>query len=408
MAPAKRTPAKTKKDTRKICTMCTKKYEPAHKAMKTCSEECKRVRQNKGKKGTRKKREPKPLQMSNAFIRLLLRHAKEAGTVQIVQGITPEQLDELHEMHKLQMRANPSSVKVFGAYHFSHVYPVKGQTHTGKFVPCNLVIASASLNRSFKNTHLGGGAYIHFSEKNSKWDVQGGMDDKAIMELMIECITRPVWEAFTKVTKLLPSTRQARLDTLGKLLDPMNPEHAAYLKALNTPGISTQDLGMLVEAVTGKEIFQVGGGCYVSPMMMLIVETQRMSAYRPELLQVLKVLEQVDQMASFFTYNSFDISEFDEGLFFDILHGKTITETTMEVLNDFLVESLAALYDEKALKPMYGPAPLDSYTPDQLAEFRAQVEASRQSMEQMRIAKEQARRDEPDFWDYVMEQQLAA
>ncbi|MNY39121.1 hypothetical protein D3C86_1737900 [compost metagenome] len=113
-------------------------------------------------------------------------------------------------------------------------------------------------------------------------------------------------------------------------------------------------------------------------------------------------------MASFFTYNSFDISEFDEGLFFDILHGKTITETTMEVLNDFLVESLAALYDEKALKPMYGPAPLDSYTPDQLAEFRAQVEASRQSMEQMRIAKEQARRDEPDFWDYVMEQQLAA
>ncbi|WP_143496841.1 hypothetical protein [Pseudomonas sp. Irchel s3a18] len=357
------------------------------------------MKRNKGKKGARKKREPKPLQMSNAFIRLLLRHAKEAGTVQIVEGITAEQLDELHEMHKLQVRANPSSAKVFGAYHFSHVYPVKGQKHTGKFVPCNLVIASASLNRSFKNTHLGGGAYIHFSEKNSKWDVQVGMDDKAIMELMIECITRPVWEAFTKVTKLLPSTRQARLDTLGKLLDPTNPEHAAYLKALNTPGISTQDLGMLVEAVTGKEIFQVGGGCYVSPMMMLIVETERMSAYRSELLQVLKVLEQVQQMSSYFAHDSFAITEFDEGLFFDFLHGKTITETTVEVLNDFLVESLTSIYDAAAIRPMFGPAPIDSYSPAQLAEYRAMNVGAVASRENPGAS---------DFWDEVMEQQLAA
>lgn len=391
---------KIKKDTRKICTVCSKKYQPAHRAMKTCSEECKRVRQNKGKKGARKRREPKPLQMSNPFIRLLLRHAKQAGTVQIVEGVTAKQLGELHEMHKFHQRANSTSVAAFGDFQFSHIYPVKGQKHTGKFVPCNLVIASASLNRSFKNTHLGGGAYIHFTEKSSKWDVLGGMVDKDIMELMIECITRPVWEAFTKVTKLLSSTRQAHLDTLGTLLDPSDPEHAEYLKGMNTPGISTQDLKSLVEAVTGKELFQVSTRCYVSPMVVLIMETRRMSAYRPELIPVLSVLEQVEQMSSHFACDSFAITEFDEGLFFDILHGKTVTDTTMEVLNDFLVESLTSIYDAAAVRRVFGPAPIDSYSPAQLAEYHAlKVRAIVPSRESSEVS---------DFWDDVVEFQHAA
>jgi hypothetical protein len=143
-------------------------------------------------------------------------------------------------------------------------------------------------------------------------------------------------------------------------------------------------------------------------MDMLVLEARRMSAYRPELIPVLNVLEQVQQMSRYFTHDDFNITEFDEGLFFDILHGKTVTEATMEVLNDFLVASLTTLYDEKAMKPMFGPAPIDSYTPDQLAEHRAQVEVGRQAEEKRRIAQEQARQNEPDFWDYAMEQQLAA
>lgn len=398
MAPAKRTATNTKKDTRKICTVCKKKYQPQHKAMKTCSEECKLARRNKSvRNGARKKRELKPLQMSNAFIRLLLRHAKQAGTVQIVQGIISEQLTELHEMHKLHQRANSTSSAAFGDFQFSHVYPVKGQKHTGKFVPVNLVVASAGLNRSFKSTHLGGGAFIHFTDKSSKWDVQAGMSDRDIMELMIECITLPVWEAFTKVTKLPASTRQAHLDTLGTLLDPSNPDHAEYLKVMNTPGISTQDLKSLVEAVTGKELFQVSTVCYVSRMVVLILEMKRMSAYRPELLPVLNVLEQVEQMSSHFAHDSFAITEFDEGLFFDILHGKAVTETTMEVLDDFLVECLTSIYDAAAIRPMFGPRPIDTYSPVQLAEYRT-----------MSVDTGVANPGVSDFWDYVIEQQLAA
>ncbi|CAI8715409.1 hypothetical protein [Pseudomonas serbica] len=398
MAPAKRTATKTKKDTRKICTICKKKYQPEHKAMKTCSEECKLARRNKvAKNSTRKKREPKPLQMSNAFIRLLLRHAKQAGTVQIVEGVTVGQLAELHEMHKLHQRANSTSSAAFGDFQFSHVYPVKGQKHTGKFVPVNLVIGSSGLNRSFKNTYLGGGAYIPFAEKSSRWDVLGGMSDRDIMELMIECITRPVWEAFTKVTKLPASPRQAHLDTLGTLLDPSNAEHAEYLKVMNTPGISTQDLKSLVEAVTGKELFQISTRCYVSRMVVLVMETRRMSAYRPELLPVLDVLEQVEQMSSHFAHDSFAITEFDEGLFFDILHGKTVTDTTLEVLDDFLVENLTSIYEAAAIRPVFGPRPIDSYSPAQLAEYRA---ISSEAV----VASPGA----SDFWDYVMEQQLAA
>ncbi|MNG06700.1 hypothetical protein D3C84_899570 [compost metagenome] len=169
---------------------------------------------------------------------------------------------------------------------------------------------------------------------------------------------------------------------------------------MNTPGISTQDLGVLVEAVTGKEIFQISSHCYVGPMMMLILETRRMSAYRSELVPVLNVLEQVQQMSIHFTRDGFNITEFDEGLFFDILHGKTVTDATMEVLNDFLVESLTALYDEKAMKPLFGPAPIDSYTPEQLAEYRA-----------LRVRQLEPRKDDQassGFWGYVMEHQQAA
>lgn len=393
---------KTKKDTRKTCTTCGKKFQPTHRSMKTCSEECKRVRRNKGGK---KNRQPKPLQISNAFIQLLLRHAKQAGTVQIVQGIATEELTELHEMHKLHQRANSTSVAAFGDYQFSHVYPVKGQKHTGKFVPVNLVVASAGLNRSFKNTHHGGGAYIHFTDKSSKWDIQGGMSDQAIMELMIECIGRPVWDAFAKVTQLPAATRQGYLDALGTLLDPANPEHAEYLKVMNNRKTSTPDLRSLVEAVTGKELFQVSTRCYVSRMVVLMLEMGRMSAYRPELVPVLKVLEQVEQMSSHFTHDSFDISEFDEGLFFDILHGKTVTETTLEVLNDFLVDSLTNIYDTAATLPTFGPRPIDSYTPEKRTAFYDWVEASRIAEEKRRAT---PRLDVSDFWDEVMELQLAA
>lgn len=390
-------PTKSKKDTRKNCTACRKKFQPTHQSIKTCSVECKRVRHNKGKKNTtQKKRQPKPLQMSNAFIQLLLRHAKQAGTVQIVQGITTEELLELRTMHKLQLRANSTSSSAFGDFQFSHVYPVKGQKRTGKFVPSNLVIASASLNRSLKNMHLGGGAFISLADKNVKWDILARMDDKDIMELMIECITRPVWDAFAKVAKLLPSVRQARLDTLGTLLDPTNPEHAEYLKAAANPKISTQDLGALIEAVTGEELFQVSGRCYVSRMVVLILETKRMSVYRPELVPVLKVLESVEQMASWITHDSYAISEFDEGLFFDILHGKAVTETTLKVLKGWSKATGIGLWRET--RPQFGPAPIDSYTPEQLAEYRALTVSTVQRDSQV----------SSDFWEYVMEQKLAA
>ncbi|MNY27863.1 hypothetical protein D3C86_1618020 [compost metagenome] len=169
---------------------------------------------------------------------------------------------------------------------------------------------------------------------------------------------------------------------------------------MNNSKTSTPDLRSLVEAVTGKELFQVSTVCYVSRMVVLILEMERMSAYRPELLPVLSVLEQVEQMSSHFACDSFAITEFDEGLFFDILHGKTVTETTMEVLNYFLVENLTSIYDTAAIRPMFGPAPIDSYSPAQLAEYRA-----------LNVGAVVASRENPgasDFWDEVMELQQAA
>ena len=135
-------------------------------------------------------------------------------------------------------------------------------------------------------------------------------------------------------------------------------------------------------------------------MAVLIHEMERMSAYRPELRPVLNVLEQVQQMSSHFAHDDFNITEFDEGLFFDILHGKAVTDTTMEVLNDFLVDNLSSIYDTTATRLGFGPAPIDCYSPTQLAEYRA-LFAVKPSV----VAKPQ---EIGDFWDEVMEFEQAA
>jgi hypothetical protein len=67
------------------------------------------------------------------------------------------------------------------------------------------------------------------------------------------------------------------------------------------------------------------------------------------------------------------------------------------VLNDFLIESLTSIYDAAAIRPMFGPRPIDSYSPAQLAEYRA-----------LAVPREQVGHNEPDFWDEVMELQQAA
>ena len=404
----KATPAvTTKKDDRKTCTVCSKRYTPSHRSALTCGEECKRARRNVTRlKTATKKRKPKLTPVSNGFLQLLIRHGRQARTAQIVQYISTEELNELRQMYTLQRNANSWSSRKWGDYHFSHIYPVNGKQHTGKFVPQNLVIGKGTFNRTQGTTYFGGGEFISPAHKSSKWDIRADMTDLEVIELMIQCIGADAWEPFAKAAKLAPSQKQAHLDTLGKLLDRTNPEHAAHLRVVDDPRTSAQTLGQLITSISGKEQFQMGNGPYVNELIVLVMEHRRLAVHRPELLPFLKALEQVLQMSQYFR-QSFDLDEFDGAMFFDVLHGKPITGVTLDLLNEFIVNSLTQIYDASRPK-LLGPTPYQLMSPEERAAHSERVAANGRALEELRLAREQEAVSQPYWLDDVPEFQQAA
>lgn len=329
-----------KRDTRKTCTVCRAKFLPVHRNTLTCSDDCKRARRNKSVRVvSRKKRKPKPFPVSNVFVQLLLRHAKQAGTVQIVQYITAEELLELLGMHKLQLTTNGAASRPFADYHFCHVYPAHGMPHIGKFTPQNLVLGNGTLNRKHGNRYFGGGDFISPAHKTNRYDVQNWMSDAEIVKLMIECIGQQEWDAFNKVAKLQPSTKQSYIDLLTPLLSRDDPAHRQYLKVFDEPRSTANELRAVLESLTEKKVFMFGYRGYKSPMDLMLSEFGRVVQYRPDLAPVLKALEQIEQTARYFTHDSFVLDDV-EGFFFDVLHGIDITDTVLAELADIVVEAL--------------------------------------------------------------------
>ena len=363
---------KPKRDTRKTCAVCRKKFVPPHRSVMTCSEDCKRARRNKSAKSSaQKSRKAKPLPMSNAFIQLLLRHAKQAGTVQIFQFITARQLLELREMHKLQQAANAWSRDTFGRFQFCHIYPVAGQPFMGKFIPANLVIGNAELNYEHGNRWHGGGEYIRREDKSVRWDIARWMTDTDIVELMIDCIGKPVWAEFYRAAQLTPSKRQSHVEALAELLDRANRDHREWLKALEDPRTSTQELGSILEAVTGKRAF-VSPRHLVTPMEVAIAETRRLMAYRPGLAPLLSGLEQIEQLSRYAASDSYKLGA-SEAYVFDVLHGREIDSCTLEA---FVYAALSEIADKvSSFDKIKVVRPIDTYTPAQLADYHALVVA---------------------------------
>lgn len=369
------TPAtEPKRDVRKTCTVCRKKFTPSHRSVMTCSEDCKRARRNRSAKSTtQKSRNAKPFPMSNAFIQLLLRHAKQAGTVQIFQFITASQLLELREMHKTQQAANAWSRDAFGKFQFCHIYPVAGQPFMGKFVPANLVIGSAELNYEHGNRWYGGGEYIRREDKSVRWDIARWMTDIDIVELMIECIGKAVWAEFYRVAKLAPSKRQSHVEALTELLDRADPDHREWLKALGDPRTSTQGLGSILEAVTGKRAF-ASPMHWVTPMEVAIAETRRLMTYRPGLKPLLDGLEQIEQLSRYVDSDSYILGA-SEVYVFDTLHGQDIDLHTLEL---FVYAALSKVADKVgSFDRVKAVRPIDTYTPEQLANYHSLVATGR-------------------------------
>lgn len=359
-----------KKDTRKRCSVCSKKFTPTHASQKYhpgCAPAAK-------KKAARSPRKPKQLPLTNQLVRTMIRAARYAGTVQLFEGITVAQLHELLAMVKLrnQFSQTAGCDEKGRPYegHLSHIHSVRGGQGIGKFTPDNLVVSDRYYNRELGNTHLGFGACIPPNKEQGKWMIEKHHTDAEVMELIIECIGRPTWDKFAKEAKLQPGGTQLLMDALAKLIDPHNPDHAKYLRAYKDPSTSTQELRKLHEAITGKTTYVP----YVepcSPVDLVLHELERMAKYRPELAQVHAALS--DAIAAFVKATGRRASHLEfygneYRAFMDILHGDAIDP-------EFLARFHARCSEVPVYAPIVRTFTVPEITPEQLA--RAQEREAR-------------------------------
>lgn len=381
-----------KKDTRKRCGVCGKKFTPKHANQRyhpACS--------SSARKPVKAKRKPKVVPLTNPFVATLIRAARYAGYVQIFEGITVAQLHELRAMVKLRVQFTQT-----GGYdesgrayvgHLSHIHAVMGSGGMGKFTPDNLVVCDGNYNRSFGTTRLGYGSCIAPLKERAKWQLEKSQTDAEVMELIIECIGRATWNEFAKVAKLLPSGRQMLVDSLLKLLNPTDPAHAHHLRAVRDASTSPRALRHIHEALTGKPTFEPYVPCCTLEDVV-VHELERMSKYRPDLAQVhaglLEAIEVYGEVHGRRAHFEFLGNEYR--VFMDMLHGDEVDmQFVSTVVERCRVIPVYRAPVETFVSPVFAPTPEQQA---RLARLEARI-AARHAAEVESDTPEQ----EPSEWD---------
>lgn len=384
-----------KKDARKRCGVCGKKFTPSHANQRyhpACS--------TSARPSVIMKRKPKAIPLTNQFVATVIRAARYAGTAEVFDGITVAQLHELRAMVKLRMQFTQTAGydENGRAYvgHLSHIHAVMGSGGMGKFTPDNLVVCDGTYNRSFGTTHLGYGSCIPPLKERAKWQLEKSQTDAEVMELIIECIGRATWNEFAKVAKLLPSGRQMLVDSLLKLLNPTNPAHAHHLRIVRDTNTSPQKLRHIHEAITGKPTFEAYVPlCTVEDLV--VHELERMSKYRPDLAQVhAGLLEAIEVYRGVHGRRAhFEFLGNEYRVFMDMLHGDEV---------DMLF--VRAVVERCRVIPVYNPvlpsgvsAPRLPTAKERVREQRRQARIAARHAVELQTSPVATPQDELNEWD---------
>lgn len=174
----------------KICSHCDTAYVTPQYNSKYCSSAC-RVASNNA--NARNKKESSRLSKAEKRIaRLpvsehwlwLSREVRRAGTVECLQGHTPETLTQLFSLYNYKHRTyafNPESKK--SKFHMAHIQPVKGMHSVGCLHPYNLFIAPALANQVHSTkSYEGMGLSVSRHSLKRKWLISGDLSDKDVLE----------------------------------------------------------------------------------------------------------------------------------------------------------------------------------------------------------------------------------
>lgn len=171
-----------------ICCQCSIEYAAKRftdPAQRYCTNLC-RQQAHRAKKPSKKVENRFAKLAKNTFWRWVARECREAGTVQVLTGHTPETLLALHSLSNAMSKCYGwSDDHKTNLFNMCHIQPRNGRLdHVGLLHPANLFIGCSKLNRhqSNKPVPADAGLRIPVSALKRKWTVEQGDTNTAIVE----------------------------------------------------------------------------------------------------------------------------------------------------------------------------------------------------------------------------------
>ena len=271
---------KAKADTRITCTAkgCSKRFKPARKGTKFCSDTCRTICNNIKKARTTETTIPR----SNHFCQTLVNEAIRAGSLEVFTRLKGNvaALEATYRVVTARMRAN--IVAGVDSFHVCHVAPVAHATRLGTFDASNLFVGASEKNKAAACVATGSGTFIAKSSLDPVNDVSADAGRAATLDRIIAYIGEATFKAFVKKVKLKDSVRVETLAKLEALVEVDNPEHSQYVVLMLNKKATTHDLANALVELSGKTPFKPSFS-RVSEANMLVAEYVRHAAFREEL-----------------------------------------------------------------------------------------------------------------------------
>lgn len=313
-----------KKTHRRTCknANCKTKFTTTDSRKTFCTRECKDNTSNTGKRSATYE-----IPKTNHFFIYLTKEVIRSGTLHVLDPLvnSVDALQALYEVVKGRMVANVLSGKEL--FHVAHIAPSKHEYVLGMLSAENLLIAPASLNKRYSNTHANrAGVFMFVNDMQIKNTILS--DDKDVLDRIIDYIGLDTIISFCKKSKPSHSQRQAAIKKLSGLVDHTNPEHSQFIALLTDRDSKTPAIHAAIEAINGaKEYKPMMKGQKLSESAMLIKELIRHAEFRCE-------LEEYAAIAREYTYGDFahiGLSVDAQKTLFNLLHGYLEFEMEDEV-----------------------------------------------------------------------------
>lgn len=242
----------------KICSYCDTAYITTQYKSKYCTSTC-RVASNNA--AARNKKESTRLSKAEKRIaRLpvsehwlwLSREVRRAGTVECLQGHTPETLTQLFELYNYKYKTyayNPESRT--SKFHTAHMSPVKGVHSVGCLHPHNLFIAPALANQVHSNkSYEGMGLSVSRASLKQKWLIADDTSDKDVLAKVVKYLGAVLIE-YAENNKIDTSPRLSQARWINKNM----PDCGFTLTQLEKKG--KRELDKMRATFENKELYEM-------------------------------------------------------------------------------------------------------------------------------------------------------